>query len=145
MFRVRFYIFLCAQLSQRLMLILFRSCIDSTKFTGTIAYTPVSVQGYWEIPMDGISLNGATVAGTSCSAAIDTGTSLSYFPVAVAAAFYAQLGGKSTGSTGEYVVPCSTMLSSVALSFSGVKYYINLNDLFIGCKYFHANELIDIG
>ena len=69
-------------------------CIDSSKYTGAMCvfafdlfvfarslttglssnYVPVSSEGYWEVPMDGISVNGAVVPGTGVSAAIDTGT-----------------------------------------------------------------------
>lgn len=37
-------------------------------------YVPVATKGYWEVPSEGIAIDGAVVPGTSFKAAIDTGT-----------------------------------------------------------------------
>ncbi|KAK4704038.1 hypothetical protein P7C70_g2176, partial [Phenoliferia sp. Uapishka_3] len=107
-------------------------CTDSSKYTGSITYTSVSTKGYWQVPMDGVAVNGVLVSGTSVSAAIDTGTTLIYLPISAAAALYKSLGGVSTGTTGHYSVPCSATFQTLALSFSGIQYEIPLQDLFLG-------------
>lgn len=107
-------------------------CLDSSKYTGSITYTPVTTKGYWEIPMGGVAANGNVVSGTAVTAAIDTGTTLIYIPVATANTFYKSIGGISYGNAGLYAYPCSTDLKSVGLAFGGVTYLIDLNDLVLG-------------
>ncbi|GAA6002934.1 hypothetical protein JCM10207_001904 [Rhodosporidiobolus poonsookiae] len=106
-------------------------CIDSSKYTGSLNYVPVSSQSYWSIPSDGINIDGTVVSGTSMTAAIDTGTTLIYVPTSVAKALYAKLGGTSAGN-GEYHVPCVSTFSSIGLSFGGQTYNIPLSDVFLG-------------
>ncbi|XP_038675275.1 pepsin A-3-like [Scyliorhinus canicula] len=51
--------------------------VDPNHFTGQINWVPVTVQGYWQIQLDGVKLNGQMVACQSgCQAIVDTGTSL---------------------------------------------------------------------
>lgn len=110
-------------------------CADSAKYTGQVNYVPVSAQSYWEIPADGISVDGQVVSGTKMSAAIDTGTTLIYVPTAVASALYSKIGGKAVGGgTGEYHVPCVSTFGSIGLSFGGQTYNIPLSDVFLGCE-----------
>ncbi|NXU38989.1 PEPE protein, partial [Drymodes brunneopygia] len=50
--------------------------IDESLFTGPISWIPVSYQGYWQISMDSILVNGQEVAcAGGCQAILDTGTS----------------------------------------------------------------------
>ena len=52
---------------------------DTTKYTGSFAYAPVSVKGYWEFMADSISLSfgsSITTIATSINAILDTGTTL---------------------------------------------------------------------
>ncbi|BGP00205.1 Cathepsin D [Rhodotorula toruloides ATCC 204091] len=108
-------------------------CADSAKYTGQLNYVPVSAQSYWEIPADGISVDGQVVSGTKMSAAIDTGTTLIYVPTAVANALYSKIGGKAvSGGGGQYHVPCVSTFGSIGLSFGGQTYNIPLADVFLG-------------
>ncbi|BGP25332.1 cathepsin D [Rhodotorula toruloides] len=108
-------------------------CADSAKYTGQVTYVPVSAQSYWEIPADGISVDGQLVSGTKMSAAIDTGTTLIYVPTAVANALYSKIGGKAVaGGGGQYHVPCVSTFGSIGLSFGGQTYNIPLADVFLG-------------
>uniref|UniRef100_A0A7M4FSY8 Embryonic pepsinogen-like n=1 Tax=Crocodylus porosus TaxID=8502 RepID=A0A7M4FSY8_CROPO len=51
--------------------------IDESYFTGPIHWIPVSYQGYWQISMDSIIVNGKVITCESgCQAIVDTGTSL---------------------------------------------------------------------
>lgn len=102
--------------------------------TSPSTYIPVTTQGYWEIPSDGIAIDGTLVSGTSFKAAIDTGTTLIYIPRAAAKALYGKLGGTEKGSTGEWTVPCASTFSSIALSFGGRQFQMPLRDVFLGCR-----------
>lgn len=106
-------------------------CISTKFYTGPLTYFPVSSRGYWQIPLTGIALNGRTIPGTAVEAAVDTGTSLVYVPVAVATAFYNSIGGTYT-TAGEWSVPCDAPIRTVAFIFGGVSYNLDLNDLFLG-------------
>uniref|UniRef100_A0A7M4E5T0 Embryonic pepsinogen-like n=1 Tax=Crocodylus porosus TaxID=8502 RepID=A0A7M4E5T0_CROPO len=54
---------------------------DESYFTGPIHWIPVSYQGYWQISMDSIIVNGKVIACKSgCQAIVDTGTSLMVGP-----------------------------------------------------------------
>lgn len=96
-------------------------------------WVPVSARAYWEIPSDGITVNNNVVDGTSFAAAIDTGTSLTYVPTAVAKALYAQIGGTPAGDgSGEYYVPCVSPFEAIGFSFGGVNYNVPLADIYLG-------------
>lgn len=109
-------------------------CTDSSKYSGDISWNAVSAKAYWEIPSDGITINGNVVSGTSFAAAIDTGTSLTYVPTAVAKALYAQIGGTAANDgSGEYYVPCVSPFQAIGFSFGGVNYNVPLEDIYLGC------------
>ncbi|GAA5910429.1 uncharacterized protein JCM6883_003004 [Sporobolomyces salmoneus] len=105
-------------------------CYDSGKFTGSLNYVPVSSQGYWSVPSEGIAVGGNLISGTNMVAAIDSGTSLIYVPTSVASALYSSIGGKQVGN--DWHVPCVAEFSTFAFSFGGVQYKIPLSDLFLG-------------
>ncbi|GAA5987952.1 hypothetical protein JCM10908_007287 [Rhodotorula pacifica] len=108
-------------------------CTDNTKYTGNLNWIPVSAKAYWEIPSDGITINNNVVSGTSFAAAIDTGTSLTYVPTAVAKALYAQIGGTpANDGSGEYYVPCVSPFQAIGFSFGGVNYNVPLADIYLG-------------
>ncbi|XP_072306182.1 pepsin A-like [Eucyclogobius newberryi] len=51
--------------------------VDSTYFTGSITWIPLSSATYWQINMDSVTINGQIVACSGgCQAIIDTGTSI---------------------------------------------------------------------
>ncbi|KAL8293269.1 hypothetical protein RQP46_000963 [Phenoliferia psychrophenolica] len=97
--------------------------LDSTHYSGTIQYTPVTQQTYWKVSA-GSTVGGQAVGG-GYSAAIDTGTTLIYLPSSVASAVYAAIPGaaKSTyySSTGSdvYTFPCNFQ-GPVAFTFGGI-------------------------
>ncbi|KAK4051391.1 hypothetical protein OIV83_002875 [Microbotryomycetes sp. JL201] len=106
-------------------------CMDNSKFSGSINWVKVSNPGYWEVPSDGVAIDGDVLSGTSFSAAIDTGTTLIYIPRSAAQAMYSKIGGKERGN-GEWTVPCASTFSSIALSFGGQQYQMPLADVFLG-------------
>jgi len=48
---------------------------DSSRFTGSINYVPVSKQAYWQIEIGGITVGTTTITTGSAQAICDTGTS----------------------------------------------------------------------
>jgi hypothetical protein len=82
--------------------------IDTTAYTGDIAYTTVSqTQGYWMFTASGYAV-GTGAKGASISGIADTGTTLLLLPAAVVKAYYAQVtGAKYNSAQGGYTLPCA--------------------------------------
>lgn len=72
---------------------------DRSLYTGEISYTNVLNEGYWEIKMDAVSVNGKTLDGSQGnSAAIDTGTSLIGGPAELVKTLFDKVTGARPGS-----------------------------------------------
>lgn len=106
--------------------------INSARYTGDITYTPVTLEGYWEVASEGLAVDGTIISGTASPAAIDTGTSLWYVPTSVATAFYARLSGQSYGSQGYYSIPCATPTFTFSAVFAGRQFQVDLGDMLLG-------------
>jgi len=52
--------------------------VDPDYFQGAFQYVPVSSQGYWQVVLSDVLVDGSSVAcgGSGCDAIVDTGTSL---------------------------------------------------------------------
>jgi len=56
--------------------------VDSTYYSGSFVFTPVTQQTYWSVAVQGFSVGGQTVACSSgCSGIVDTGTSVLVGPL----------------------------------------------------------------
>ncbi|KAL8286966.1 hypothetical protein RQP46_003972 [Phenoliferia psychrophenolica] len=113
---------------------------DTSKYTGSITYTPVTSQGM----VEGTDYVGSTAVSTTNNFIVDTGTTLIIATPTAATAFYAKISGASKyEDTGYYQVPCTTLDSlSVSFSFSGstTKFtvpssYLNLGLVETGSSY----------
>ncbi|KAM7165027.1 pepsin A-like [Macrochelys suwanniensis] len=93
--------------------------IDSSYYSGSLNWIPLSSETYWEITMDSITIDGETIAcSNSCQAIIDTGTSL--------------LAGPSTGisnidsyiGTSDGTISCSDMssLPNIIFTINGIEF-----------------------
>lgn len=50
--------------------------IDTSKFSGSLTYTPVTEAGYWQINFGGASVGSKTIFSKSTEAIVDTGTTM---------------------------------------------------------------------
>lgn len=108
--------------------------LDSAQYAGSVNYIDLSGnQGYWTIPLQAYSVNGASTSLSSSNTAIvDTGTSLIITPPQVAAAIYQQIpNAKSYGSDGTYAIPCSSNVD-LTMTFGGKAYTVNSQDMLNG-------------
>ncbi|KAL3066193.1 hypothetical protein OYC64_016192 [Pagothenia borchgrevinki] len=92
--------------------------IDSSHYTGEIAWIPLSSATYWQINMDSVTINGQTVACSGgCQAIIDTGTSLIVGPNSDISNMNSRVGA-STNQYGEATVNCQDIQSMPEVTFT---------------------------
>ncbi|KAM7032687.1 cathepsin E [Acridotheres tristis] len=90
---------------------------DSSHFTGTLNWVPVTQQGYWQIQLDNIQLAGTvTFCASGCQAIVDTGTSLIAGPTKEVKELQNLIGAVSVD--GEYAVECSSLSAMPDLTFT---------------------------
>ncbi|QKX54144.1 uncharacterized protein TRUGW13939_01228 [Talaromyces rugulosus] len=94
--------------------------IDSSKYTGKLAYTDVdNSQGFWSFTADSISVGDSKVeaAGASVSGIADTGTTLLLLDDSTVSAYYKQVdGAKNSQSEGGWVFDCSATLPDLKVA-----------------------------
>ncbi|KAL2116274.1 hypothetical protein VTJ04DRAFT_8441 [Mycothermus thermophilus] len=95
--------------------------IDKAKYTGEITYLPVeSNPGYWTFTSSGYAVGDDNFIPASIVGIADTGTSLTYLPGSVVAAYYRQVeGAVDSWYYGGYVFPCSSKLPSFTFGVGG--------------------------
>ena len=98
--------------------------VDSSKFTGDLAWIPVdSSSGFWEFTSTKFAVGGgqpktSTASGTAIA---DTGTTLLLADPSVVTGYYAQVqGAKMDQQEGGYVFPCSATLPDLEIDIGGV-------------------------
>ncbi|KAI0090411.1 acid protease [Irpex rosettiformis] len=100
---------------------------DSSKYTGSITYAPVTTKGYWQVTLDAVSVNGNSAVGPLQSV-IDTGTTLIIGDASHVKAFYSKISGSkdasSTVGPGYYTFPCSST-PQVSFTFAGQAFKID--------------------
>ncbi|KAI9566248.1 Asp-domain-containing protein [Boletus coccyginus] len=102
-------------------------------YTGSFAYTPVTQQGYWQVMMDNVQVDGQTILGNA-EAIIDTGTTLVYGDPSQVSTLYSALGAKTAPSSvgdGFYTFPCDCF-PTISLSFGGTAFPILASALNLG-------------
>ncbi|XP_053883331.1 gastricsin-like [Malaclemys terrapin pileata] len=93
--------------------------IDSNLHSGQIVWTPVTQDAYWQIGIEGFSVDGQSTGWCSsgCQGIVDTGTSLLTAPQAVFSQLMEDIGAQEN-SDGEYTVSCSSIDSLPTISFT---------------------------
>ncbi|XP_053417490.1 pepsin A [Nycticebus coucang] len=98
--------------------------IDSSYYTGQLNWIPLSSEGYWQITVDSITMNGEPIAcSQGCQAIVDTGTSLLSGPTSPIANIQSYIGA-SEDSYGQMVISCSAInsLPDIVFTINGVQY-----------------------
>lgn len=104
--------------------------LDSSHYTGSLFYQPLSSETYWSIKLDDIQLGGSSVS-TVKTGIIDTGTSLLAGPTADVKAIAAKLGAKpSILNPNEFTIDCSKVssLPSINVGFGGKQFELTGKD-----------------
>ncbi|NWY76971.1 CATE protein, partial [Erithacus rubecula] len=99
---------------------------DSSRFTGTLNWVPVTQQGYWQIQLDNIQLGGTvTFCAGGCQAIVDTGTSLIAGPTKEVRELQNLIGAVSVD--GEYAVECSNLsvMPDLTFTINGLPYTLS--------------------
>ncbi|AEY99229.1 FAGR407Cp [Eremothecium gossypii FDAG1] len=102
---------------------------DSTKFTGSLEWLPITKKGFWEVEFNSISTGESTVQGEGLGAILDTGSSLTLLPTEIFdkfnGALEAALGSKTGGR-----VSCSARETAPEIVFElgGKKFAITGNE-----------------
>uniref|UniRef100_A0A670ZBA4 pepsin A n=1 Tax=Pseudonaja textilis TaxID=8673 RepID=A0A670ZBA4_PSETE len=97
--------------------------IDSSYYTGSLNWVPLSAELYWQITLDSITVNGQTIACSGgCQAIVDTGTSLLVGPPNGIANIQNFIGG-SQDSNGQ-VINCNAIneLPDIVFTINGIQY-----------------------
>uniref|UniRef100_A0A7N4NHT3 Peptidase A1 domain-containing protein n=1 Tax=Sarcophilus harrisii TaxID=9305 RepID=A0A7N4NHT3_SARHA len=98
--------------------------IDSSYYTGSLHWVPITVQGYWQFSVDRITVNGQVVAcDGGCQAILDTGTSLLVGPSYDISNIQSVIGA-TQGQYGEFDIDCSSLSSmpTVVIHINGRQY-----------------------
>ncbi|KAF9173302.1 hypothetical protein BGX20_003564 [Mortierella sp. AD010] len=104
--------------------------IDSSKYTGSLTYVPVTQEGYWQVSIDDIGYNGQSL-GEYSQGIIDTGTTLIIVGDDAAEAIHDNIEGAYNDYENGWIVPCSLQSSSDTISFSmgGSSFNVAVADL----------------
>ncbi|XP_072336090.1 pepsin A-like [Scyliorhinus torazame] len=98
--------------------------IDPYHYTGEINWVPVTQQGYWQISVDSITINGQAVAcNGGCQAIVDTGTSLLTGPSGDISSIQQAIGA-TEGYYGGYNINCNSLgsMPNVVFTINGIDY-----------------------
>lgn len=105
--------------------------VDSSRFNGTLVEIDnVSKQGFYEIPIEGVSVNGKSIKKLSSgrTSILDTGTSLMVAPEADAKAVHAKIPGAKSDGNGGFTLPCDTT-AILSFKFGGQEWPLLARDL----------------
>ncbi|XP_035238658.1 pepsin A-like [Anguilla anguilla] len=96
---------------------------DSSYYTGQINWVPVTVQGYWQIAIENVMVNGQVVACTQgCPGIVDSGTSLIAGPPSDISVIQQYIGATATNN--QYSINCQSMgsMPDVTFTINGMMY-----------------------
>ncbi|KAJ5542161.1 hypothetical protein N7535_004584 [Penicillium sp. DV-2018c] len=108
--------------------------VDTTKFDGTISYTPTT-GSEWTIPVDDAYVNGQKCNFSNTTATLDTGTTYILIPPDDAKTLFSLIPGsfQQPDNKNNYLVQCNST-ATIEFEISGVKYNISPKD-YIGSPY----------
>jgi hypothetical protein len=104
--------------------------IDDNYYTGDISYVPLTSTTYWEVKLDGLSVDGVTY-GAGDKAIVDSGTSILTGPSDVVSKLAESMGAKKINKA-EYMVPCNTAgLPTFTYTLNGKDFTLESSDYLI--------------
>lgn len=98
--------------------------VDTSYYSGSLNWIPLSSESYWQITVDSITMNGQAIACSGgCQAIVDTGTSLLAGPPNGIANIQYYIGA-SQDSNGQYLVSCNNMnsLPPIIFTINGIEF-----------------------
>ena len=101
--------------------------IDSSKYTGSIAYTPVvdipnaPATGYWSFRWSGFAIGTHTFNTSVVPVLTDTGGNLVLLPQSVTVKYYSYVRGAYQQGDGSWCFPCSTTLPTFTFGVGSSK------------------------
>jgi hypothetical protein len=104
--------------------------LDASKFDQETLVTinNVNSDGFWEAPVDAVSVNNADLGLSGRTAILDTGTTLLLVPQQDAEAIHQGIPGAVANNDGTFTIPCTTN-ASVAVTFGGQSFAIDPRDI----------------
>ncbi|KAJ7746620.1 acid protease [Mycena metata] len=105
---------------------------DPSKFdAATLTAVPnVNTQGFWEVAMDAVTVDGQDAGLQGRTSILDTGTTLIVAPVDDATAVHNLITGSKTDGQGQFTIPC-TFNQTVALTIGKNSFAIDPRDMVI--------------
>jgi len=107
---------------------LFLGGVNTNLFKGSFVNTPVVQDAFWEVALQAIGLNGATLASGSVAAIVDTGTTLLIGDSQDVLFVYENIPGAKDASSvlgdGFFTVPCDA-IPTLSLTFGGTAFSIS--------------------
>ncbi|KAF7345319.1 Acid protease [Mycena sanguinolenta] len=102
--------------------------VDTTKFNGSLLYSPQVDEGNWQLASEGIFVNGktASILQNNLTLIFDSGTSNMLFEQSIAEAIYGMISpdiAPNTDEPGTYGIACdlvSTLPAVIDITFAGI-------------------------
>lgn len=104
--------------------------VDANHYTGDFSFVPLTSETYWEIALDGFTVNGESVSSTK-KAIVDSGTSLLAGPKDEVAKIAAAVGAKKIPLLPEYTIDCDATAPDLVFTLGGKDYHLALKDYVI--------------
>jgi len=103
--------------------------LDETKFDPkTLVVLPSVSQMFWEVQLDGSTVNGVKIELIGQTTLLDTGSTSMTLPDADANAIHEQIPGAQPDGQGGFIIPCNTN-ANVTLIYAGQSFTIDPRDL----------------
>ena len=105
--------------------------INSTKYSGTLMYTPVTTlaswpaSGYWMFNWTGFQIGTHTFNSTVLQVLTDSGTNVCLMPQSIVLKYYSYVHGAYQQSDGSWAFPCSATLPTFTFGVGSLRLVIN--------------------
>ncbi|KAI0310964.1 acid protease [Amylostereum chailletii] len=103
---------------------------NSNLYTGSFTYVPVTTEGYWQVTLGALNVNGKKVVSSTTSI-VDTGTTLLIGDSTNVKAVYDLIPGSKDAGDGTYSIPC-TFSTPLSLTFGSKKFSIDPSTFTVG-------------